>query len=114
MQYRQNIISFFLHLYPQTWRQIWRVLEMSDIILLITDIRHPAVHFSPALYDYVTKDLHKHLILVLNKIDLAPPSLVVAWHTYMKEKFPDVHVVCFTPFPRENLTPKSIDPGKGK
>jgi hypothetical protein len=25
----------------QTWRQLWRVLEMSDIVLLITDIRHP-------------------------------------------------------------------------
>lgn len=25
----------------QTWRQLWRVLEMSDIILLIVDIRHP-------------------------------------------------------------------------
>lgn len=25
----------------QTWRQMWRVLEMSDIVLLITDIRHP-------------------------------------------------------------------------
>lgn len=25
----------------QTWRQLWRVLEMSDIILLITDARHP-------------------------------------------------------------------------
>ncbi|XP_033643321.1 guanine nucleotide-binding protein-like 1 [Asterias rubens] len=109
--YPTKQLSFF-EINLETWRQIWRVLEMSDIILLITDIRHPAVHFSPALYDYVTKDLHKHLILVLNKIDLAPPSLVVAWHTYMKEKFPDVHVVCFTSFPRENLTPKSIDPGK--
>lgn len=25
----------------QTWRQLWRVLEMSDIVLLITDVRHP-------------------------------------------------------------------------
>lgn len=28
-------------LFFQTWRQLWRVLEMSDIVLLITDIRHP-------------------------------------------------------------------------
>lgn len=26
---------------PQTWRQLWRVLEMSDVVLLITDARHP-------------------------------------------------------------------------
>ena len=25
----------------QTWRQLWRVLEISDVILLITDVRHP-------------------------------------------------------------------------
>uniref|UniRef100_A0A8B9PGA2 GNL1 protein n=1 Tax=Apteryx owenii TaxID=8824 RepID=A0A8B9PGA2_APTOW len=25
----------------ETWRQLWRVLEMSDIILLIADARHP-------------------------------------------------------------------------
>lgn len=29
----------------QTWRQLWRVLEMSDIVLLITDIRHPVRAF---------------------------------------------------------------------
>ncbi|XP_011662680.2 guanine nucleotide-binding protein-like 1 [Strongylocentrotus purpuratus] len=90
----------------ETWRQLWRVLEMSDIVLLITDIRHPALHFSPALYDYVTRDLKKHLILVLNKIDLAPPPVVVAWRSYLKEKFPQLQVICFTSFPRESQTPE--------
>nr|XP_054769733.1 guanine nucleotide-binding protein-like 1 [Lytechinus pictus] len=92
----------------ETWRQLWRVLEMSDIVLLIADIRHPALHFSPALYDYVIRDLKKHLILVLNKIDLAPPSLVVAWRSYFKEKFPQLQVVCFTSFPRESQSSDGI------
>ncbi|XP_066437651.1 guanine nucleotide-binding protein-like 1 [Eleutherodactylus coqui] len=92
-------LSYFDH-NLETWRQLWRVLEMSDIVLLITDIRHPVLHFSPALYDYVTQELGRSLILVLNKIDLAPPSLVVAWRHYFQEKFPQVHVVCFTSYPR--------------
>ena len=25
----------------ETWRQLWRVIEMADVVLLITDIRHP-------------------------------------------------------------------------
>lgn len=25
----------------ETWRQLWRVLEMSDIVLIIVDIRFP-------------------------------------------------------------------------
>ncbi|XP_068106523.1 guanine nucleotide-binding protein-like 1 [Hyperolius riggenbachi] len=92
-------LSYFDH-NLETWRQLWRVLEMSDIVLLITDIRHPVLHFSPALYDYVTQELGRALILVLNKTDLAPPSLVVAWKHYFQEKFPQVHVVCFTSYPR--------------
>ncbi|KAJ8039385.1 Guanine nucleotide-binding protein-like 1 [Holothuria leucospilota] len=100
--YSVKDLSYF-ELNLETWRQLWRVVEMSDIVLLITDIRHPALHFSPALYDYIIKDLKKHLILVLNKIDLAPPSLVVSWRTYFKEKFPDVQIVCFTSFPKEGI-----------
>ncbi|GCC18737.1 hypothetical protein chiPu_0020876, partial [Chiloscyllium punctatum] len=33
-------LSYFEH-NLETWRQLWRVLEMSDIVLLITDVRHP-------------------------------------------------------------------------
>lgn len=25
----------------ETWRQLWRVLEMSDIILIVSDARYP-------------------------------------------------------------------------
>ncbi|XP_062904203.1 guanine nucleotide-binding protein-like 1 [Mobula hypostoma] len=93
-------LSYFEH-NLETWRQLWRVLEMSDVVLLITDIRHPVIHFSPVLYDYVTQEMKRSLILVLNKIDLAPPSLVAAWKHYFQQKFPQLHVLCFTSYPRE-------------
>ena len=32
----------------QTWRQLWRVLEISDVVLLITDVRHP-VSWGPTI-----------------------------------------------------------------
>ena len=32
----------YMELNLETWRQLWRCLEMSDILLLIADIRHPA------------------------------------------------------------------------
>lgn len=28
----------------ETWRQLWRVLEMSDILLVIVDARFPVSH----------------------------------------------------------------------
>ncbi|CAG6015023.1 guanine nucleotide-binding protein-like 1 [Menidia menidia] len=83
----------------ETWRQLWRVLEMSDVILLIVDIRHPALQFPPALYHYITGDLQKQVILVLNKADLCPPPLVIAWKHYMTSQFPHLQIVCFTSHP---------------
>ncbi|XP_015746236.1 LOW QUALITY PROTEIN: guanine nucleotide-binding protein-like 1 [Python bivittatus] len=84
------------------------VLEMSDIVLLITDIRHPVINFSPALYEFVTKQMKKNLILVLNKIDLAPPALVVAWKHYFKSRFPEIHVICFTSYPQHDQDPSAV------
>ncbi|XP_053737756.1 guanine nucleotide-binding protein-like 1 [Synchiropus splendidus] len=80
----------------ETWRQLWRVLEMSDVILLIVDIRHPVLQFPPDMYKYITGDLKKHMILVLNKVDLCPPPLVLAWKHYMTYQFPNLYIVCFT------------------
>lgn len=83
----------------ETWRQLWRVIEMSDVILLIVDIRHPVLQFPPALYHYITEELKKHIILVLNKADLCPAPLVLAWKDYLTKQFPHLHCVCFTSHP---------------
>ncbi|XP_073974627.1 nucleostemin 4 isoform X2 [Rhodnius prolixus] len=104
-------LSYF-ELNLETWRQLWRVLEMADIVLIIVDIRFPALLFPPSLYDFVTKSMKKNIILVMNKIDLAPAPLVVAWQHYLKSKFPELHVLMFTSYPSYNLrTPSSKQSG---
>ncbi|GIZ04018.1 guanine nucleotide-binding protein-like 1, partial [Caerostris extrusa] len=92
----QDLSHFEMNL--ETWRQLWRVVEFSDIILQVIDIRYPVYHFSPALYDYVTKDLKKHMILVLNKVDLVPAPLVLSWQEYFKKHFPMLKVMCFASY----------------
>jgi len=87
----------------ETWRQLWRVLEMSDVLLIIVDIRYPVLMFPPYLYDYVTNKLQKDMILVLNKVDLAPASLVVAWKEYFHIQYPKLHILMFTSYPTYNL-----------
>ena len=101
MEELRNISYFELNL--ETWRQLWRVLEMSDMLLIIVDIRYPVLMFPPYLYNYITNDLGKDMILVLNKIDLAPPALVVAWREYFKIQYPKLHILFFTSFPAYNL-----------
>jgi hypothetical protein len=54
----------------EVWRQLWRTVEMSDVLLLLADIRHPFFHFPVALYRAVVLEARKPLVLVLNKIDL--------------------------------------------
>jgi len=69
--------------------------------------------FCPALYHYVVNEMKKHVILVLNKVDLAPVELVTAWKAYLKEKYPQLHTVCFTSQPR-NVCSTGSDPGNGR
>ncbi|XP_063244876.1 guanine nucleotide-binding protein-like 1 [Bacillus rossius redtenbacheri] len=95
-------LSYF-ELNLETWRQLWRVLEMSDIILVIVDIRFAALMFPPSLYKHVTGQLHKDMILVLNKVDLAPAPLVAAWRVYFQELYPSLTILTFTSFPGYNL-----------
>lgn len=104
-------LSYF-ELNLETWRQLWRVLEMSDLILFIVDVRFPALMFPPSLYKYVTQTLKKDMILVLNKIDLAPAPLVLAWKHYFQEKYPDLHVLLFTSYPDYNLRINTDAPKK--
>ncbi|KYM92420.1 Guanine nucleotide-binding protein-like 1 [Atta colombica] len=95
--------SSYFELNLETWRQLWRVLEMSDILLIIVDIRYPVLMFPPYLYDYVTKKLKKDMILILNKVDLAPPALVVAWKEYFHNQYPKLLILMFTSYPSYNL-----------
>lgn len=90
-------LSYF-DLNLDTWRQLWRVLEMSEIITIIVDIRHPLFHFPPALYNYIVNDLRKMVIIVLNKIDLVPACLVVAWREYLKSQYPEAHIIPFASY----------------
>src|SRR3989338_5186832 len=86
---------------------------MSDIILVLTDIRHPVFHFPPALYDYVVHTLKKPMILVLNKTDLIPHEIVTEWLEYFRTRYPELKVVPFSCYPREDeaLSLENLDIG---
>lgn len=96
--YEDNKQLSYCELNLETWRQLWRVLELSDLFLMVVDVRSPTLMFPPSLYDYV-RDCGKNMILVLNKIDLVPPEATVAWKSYFTERYPNIHIVTFTSFP---------------
>ena len=108
--HRHPLSYFELNL--ETWRQLWRVLEMSDVVVVIADARHPILHFPPSLYRHVVEELKKTLVLVINKIDLVPASVVLAWREYFYTLFPSLHVVLYTAKPG-NVTSSNRSDAKG-
>jgi len=70
------------------WRQLWRVIERSDLVIQIVDSRHPMVFRSQDLEKYVKEvsPLKNNLVLI-NKADLLSEEQRLAWADYFnKEK----------------------------
>lgn len=88
----------------ETWRQLWRVVERSDVLVLVIDIRFPALHFVPDLYRYVKELPGKEMLVALNKCDLVSEDVREAWRTYFEYNY-DLRVATFSSFPDANLAP---------
>ncbi|KAJ3188282.1 Guanine nucleotide-binding-like protein 1 [Gaertneriomyces sp. JEL0708] len=93
-------LSYFEH-NLEVWRQLWRVVEISDIILFIVDIRNPILHFPPSVYEWCVKKMGRQMIIVFNKIDLVSPAAVQAWTRYFSERFPEIRITSFSCYPRD-------------
>lgn len=93
----------------ETWRQLWRVIERSDVLVLVADIRFPALHFVPDLYHYVTEELGKGMVLALNKCDLVPADVLMAWKRYFEQRYDGLAVAMFSSFPDAKLAPSDAN-----
>lgn len=109
-RYSSSELSYFEH-NLEVWRQLWRVVEISDLVLFVVDARHPVLHFPPLLYDYVVKELGKKLVLVFNKIDLIGRATLDAWTDYFKVRFPGLLTASFSCYPREGFSGSDFGAG---
>ncbi|KAI0166742.1 P-loop containing nucleoside triphosphate hydrolase protein, partial [Hypoxylon sp. FL1284] len=71
----------------EVWRQLWRVIERSDLVVQIVDARNPLMFRSEDLEDYV-KDVDpvKKNLLLVNKADMMTTNQRKAWAAYFKQK----------------------------
>jgi len=69
------------------WRQLWRVIERSDLVIQIVDSRHPLVFRSQDLEKYVKEvsQLKNNLVLI-NKADLLTEDQRLAWADYFSKE----------------------------
>ncbi|KAH5436282.1 hypothetical protein HBI47_074360 [Parastagonospora nodorum] len=70
----------------EVWRQLWRVIERSDLVVQIVDARHPLLFRSEDLEDYVKEvDSKKNNLLLINKADMMTLNQRQAWADYFTE-----------------------------
>ncbi|KAK6144165.1 hypothetical protein DH2020_020985 [Rehmannia glutinosa] len=68
------------------WRQLWRVLERSDLLVMVVDARDPLFYRCPDLEAYAREiDEHKRTLLLVNKADLLPHSVRDKWAKYFHQ-----------------------------
>lgn len=71
----------------EVWRQLWRVIERSQLLLQIVDSRNPYFFYSQDLEKYIQEiGDNRQYILLLNKADYLSPELIQHWNEYFKEK----------------------------
>lgn len=69
------------------WRQLWRVIEKSDIVVQIVDSRNPLLFRCSDLEAYVHEiDANKKNLLLLNKADFLTYEQRKAWAEYFDEQ----------------------------
>lgn len=74
----------------EVWRQLWRVVERSDVVLEIVDARNPLAFRSMDFERYVAEHkratgVAKECILLVNKADLLTENQRRAWANYFIE-----------------------------
>ena len=69
----------------EVWRQLWRVIERSDLIVQIVDARNPLLFRSEDLERYVKAvDPRKENLLLVNKADMLSLEQREAWADYFE------------------------------
>lgn len=69
----------------EVWRQLWRVIERSDLVVQIVDARNPLLFRSQDLERYVKEvDSKKNNLLLVNKADMMTLAQRGAWADYFE------------------------------
>jgi ribosome biogenesis GTPase A len=90
-------LNYFEH-NLEVWRQLWRVLEKSEVIVIVTDARNPLVHTPLPLVRQAQK-MGKRVVILLNKVDLLSREQIKAWMIFLMSYIPGCKVVPFSAHP---------------
>ncbi|KAJ9589002.1 hypothetical protein L9F63_017697 [Diploptera punctata] len=88
------------------WNELYNVIDSSDVVLQVLDARDPLGTRSPPVEEFLrTEKPHKHLIFILNKVDLVPIWVTQRWVAILSSEYPTVafHASLTHPFGKASL-----------
>ncbi|CAG9475881.1 nucleolar GTP-binding protein 2, putative [Plasmodium vivax] len=88
------------------WTELYKVIDSSDIILEVLDARDPIGTRCRRLEENLKKDRpNKHIILIVNKVDLVPTSVAQKWIKILSKEYPTIayHASISNPFGKNDL-----------
>ena len=85
---------------PEYWRNLWRVVERSHVVVQVLDCRNPLLYRAPKLEEYIDEVVARdsrqvQKVIVLNKADLMPLKIRQQWSDYFK-RIPGVSAYFFS------------------
>nr|ODN97816.1 nucleolar GTP-binding protein 2 [Cryptococcus depauperatus CBS 7855] len=73
------------------WGELYKVLDSSDVVIHVLDARDPLGTQCKPVIEYLRKEkAHKHLVFVLNKVDLVPNWVTARWVKHLSLTAPTV------------------------
>ncbi|KAL8742014.1 MAG: hypothetical protein Q9190_005448 [Brigantiaea leucoxantha] len=71
------------------WNELYKVVDSSDVVIHVLDARDPEGTRCRSVEKYIkTEAPHKHLIFILNKVDLVPNSIAASWVRTLSKEYP--------------------------
>ncbi|XP_037089887.1 large subunit GTPase 1 homolog [Pollicipes pollicipes] len=94
------------------WRQLWRVVERSDVVVQILDARNPMLYRCEDLERYVREvDPEKDNMLLINKSDLLTAEQRAVWADFFNEA--GVKAAFFSALDEADAPPAPADSDSG-